>query len=82
MLYVLRSVKRRTNVETAFVRLRLNINNHAFRHTVMRLGIEAVHKTSTSEREFSENRLSESNSLLGDSNELQRALFQFVNRSK
>ena len=70
MMYVLRSVKRTTYVETAFVRLRLNISNHAFRHTVMRLGIEDVHKTSTSEREFSENRLSESNSLLGHANKL------------
>ena len=82
MLYVLRSAKRTTYVETASVRLRLNIRNQAFPQTVMRLAIEAVHKTATSDREFSENRISESNSLPGDANELRRALFQFVDRSK
>jgi hypothetical protein len=48
----------------------------------MRLGIEFLLKTSTSENEIRENRLSESNSLPVGANELLGALFQFVDRSE
>lgn len=48
----------------------------------MRLGIDVLHKTSTSEFEIREYRLSESDSLPGGANELLRTITQFVDRSE
>jgi hypothetical protein len=48
----------------------------------MRLGVEFLHKTSTSEGDCRENRLTESNSLSEGANELLRALSQFVDMSE